>query len=189
MIKNQINIKLFAFSITVLIAITGCSKVLLKTNINNTATSGITTKEDAILLEHQSKNIGVLANKIDLPPVPEKNKAKRTVQGIDLNKNNTRDDLEQIAYQGLNLIDGVNIETYKQIISIMNMIQPKEPFIKNSINEHDIYCLYKKLPNKVKKELPLDFIYSVVLDTQKRRTTFKYSLTPSTVNLEAELCK
>ncbi|MCC4265422.1 hypothetical protein LL240_13310 [Oceanimonas baumannii] len=148
-----------------------------------------TPEEAALALELAMKNIGYLSGSVNLPPVPDDSKAIATVAGVDSNRNGTRDDLENIAYQAMNLQPGMNIDTYNQMISILNMIQPPSAPVENSINELAIYCAYQPVPDNVKRKLPLRFLYSIVLDTQARKHAFYSSLTPSARNLGAEACE
>lgn len=149
----------------------------------------MTPEEAGLALEKAMKNIGNLAKVVTLPPHPDKTQAIATVEGVDANKNGTRDDLEHIAYQGMNLQKGVNLDTYNHMISIINMIQPPSPAVENSISELAIYCAYQAVPKNVKRKMPLSFLYSIVLDTQARKTAHYRSLTRSTHNLRAESCE
>ena len=178
--------KLTIFIFTAGILLSGCGG---GSSGNETNTNPSTPEEAATALENQTQNIGELSSTENLPPIPEKSTAKATVAGIDSNNDGTRDELENIAFQGLNTLEGVSTEAHDQVISIINMIQPLNPPVENSINEHDIYCSYRSLPEDVKKELPLSLLYSIVLDTQERKNAFNSSLAASTGSLEAESCE
>jgi hypothetical protein len=180
------KIKFTIFIFTAGILLSGCGG---GSSGNETNTTPSTPEEAATALENQTQNIGELSSTVTLPPIPEKSIAKATVAGIDSDNDGTRDELENIAFQGLNTLEGVSAIAHDQVISIINMIQPQDPPVENSINEHDIYCSYKALPEDVKKELPLSLLYSMVLDTQERKNAFNSSLAASTGSLEAESCE
>ncbi|WP_105172838.1 PKD domain-containing protein [Pseudoalteromonas sp. T1lg24] len=148
----------------------------------------MTEEEAAVALRKALKEIGNLAKKVALPPKPDRELAIATVEGIDTNNNGTRDDLERIAYQAMNLQDGVTLDTYNQMISIMNMIQPPAEAVKNSINKVAIFCSYQALPENVKEKMPLRFVYMLVLNTQARKTAHARSVISAPRNLGPELC-
>ncbi|TMO84676.1 PKD domain-containing protein [Pseudoalteromonas spongiae] len=148
----------------------------------------MTEEEAAVALRKALKEIGNLAKKVALPPKPDRELAIATVEGIDTNNNGTRDDLERIAYQAMNLQDGVTLDTYNQMISIMNMIQPPAEAVENSINKVAIFCSYQALPENVKKKMPLRFVYMLVLNTQARKTAHARSVISAPRNLGPELC-
>jgi len=156
----------------------------------NPSPNPVSAPEDAAtLLESESKNIGNLVNVVDLPVMPTREIAKSSVAGIDANNNGTRDELEHIVFQGLNILPNVGRESYNQTLVVINMLQPKEPPVENSINEHDIYCSHRLLLDEIKEELPLEFLYNIVLDTQERKNAFNSSLQASIVSLGAESCE
>ena len=179
------KIKFTIFIITAGILLSGCRD----SSSANESPPPASTSEVAASLENEIPNIGALSSNVNLPPIPEKMTANATIAGIDSNNNGTRDELENIVYQGLNTLDNINPEAYNKVISIINMIQPQDPFLENSINEHEIYCSYKSLPEDVKIELPLSLLYSIVLDTQERVNGFNNSLVASTGSLGAESCE
>ncbi|MEA2017918.1 MAG: hypothetical protein U9N59_05675 [Campylobacterota bacterium] len=146
-------------------------------------------EENAVALETQVQNIGTLSTETNVPDMPSEQDSKSTIRGIDSDNDGTRDDIEQLTYQSLNTMEGISSESYNKVISIMNMIQPKNPIVENSINKHEIYCTYRLLPDDIKKELPLDIIYSIVLNTQERKTAFTNSLEASIESLGAESCE
>ena len=146
-------------------------------------------KTDVNILGTVISDIGVLSHKIDVPKMPDDEASKKTVTGVDKNNNSIRDDLEQIAYQSLNSIETINESSYNNVLSIMKMIQPKNPPVAKSINKHAIYCQYRLLPDDVKDELSLSFLYSIVLDSKDRKNAFNDSLEPSTSSLGAESCE
>ena len=149
----------------------------------------MTPEEAALALDNALKKIGHLVNVVTLPPYPDEKQAVATVEGIDINNNGTRDDLEHIIYQGMNLLDGVTLDTYNHLISIINMIQPSDKAVENSISKVAIYCSYQALPENVKKEMPLGFVYMIVLDTQARKTAHYRSVMSAPRNLGPELCE
>ncbi len=149
----------------------------------------MTPEEAGLALRKAIKNAGYLAKAVTLPPKPDRELAIVTVEGIDTNNNGTRDDLEHITYQGLNMLKGVNLDTYNQMISIINMIQPPAEAVENSINKVAIFCSYQALPENVKKTMPLRFVYMIVLDTQARKTAHYRSLISAPRNLGPELCE
>ncbi len=150
----------------------------------------ITQFEDpAVLLENISNDAGGLSSSVELPAVPDNETAKLSITGIDYNNNGIRDELENITFQGLNTLPNINIDSYYQLLSIVDMIQPKSPIVENSINEHNIYCSYRLLSEGVKIELPLSLLYSIVLDTQERKNAFNSSLEESVVSLGEESCE
>ncbi|MFH6954157.1 hypothetical protein ACHSBP_13790 [Pseudoalteromonas sp. XMcav1-K] len=148
----------------------------------------MTPEEAALALDNALKKIGHLVNVVTLPPYPDEKQAVATVEGIDINNNGTRDDLEHIIYQGMNLLDGVTLDTYNHMIYIINMIQPSDKAVENSISKVAIYCSYQALPENVKKEMPLGFVYMIVLDTQARKTAHYRSVMSAPRNLGPELC-
>ena len=106
---------------------------------------------------------------------------KESIEGVDNNKNEVRDFIEIMIFRDFNLREKVTIvEDYHSVLKIIKMLQPKNPFVEKSIDEHDIYCQYQKLPDYIKGEFdwPLDFLKSFVLDTQDRKNAFVKSLTP-----------
>jgi hypothetical protein len=143
----------------------------------------------AEILKKESKNIGGLSNIVKLPIMPEEKIAKSNISGIDSNNNKIRDELEIIIFQGLNTLPNITIESYNEVLTIIKMIQPREISYKNSINKQKNYCSYKLLPNNIKKELPLELLYSIILDTSERKKIFTSSLETSTFNLEEEPCE
>lgn len=149
----------------------------------------MTPEEAGLALRKAIKNAGYLAKVVTLPPKPDRELAIATVEGIDTNNNGTRDDLEHITYQGLNMLKGVNVDTYNHMISIINMIQPSAQVVENSISQVAIYCAYRTLPENVKKEMPLGFVYMIVLDTQARKTAHYRSVISAPRNLGPELCE
>ena len=149
----------------------------------------MTLEEAIVALKKVYKEIGNLAKVVELPPKPERELAIVTVEGIDTNNNGIRDDLEHITYQGMNLLDGVTLDTYNQMISIMNMIQPLAEAVKNSINKVAIFCSYQALPENVKKKMPLRFVYMLVLNTQARKTAHARSVISAPRNVGPELCE
>ncbi|WP_394225847.1 PKD domain-containing protein [Pseudoalteromonas spongiae] len=149
----------------------------------------MTPEEAGLALRKAIKNAGYLAKFVTLPPKPDRDLAIATVEGIDTNNNGTRDDLEHITYQGLNMLKGVNLDTYNHMISVINMIQPSDKAVENSISKVDVFCSYQALPENVKKEMPLRFVYMIVLDTQARKTAHYDSLISAPRNLGPELCE
>ena len=75
------------------------------------------------------------------------------------------------------------------MISIINMIQPRAKAVENSINKVAVFCSYHALPENVKKEMPLGFVYMIVLDTQARKTAHYRSVMSAPRNLGPELCE
>lgn len=148
----------------------------------------MTPEQAGLALENAIKNIGYLAKVVDLPPLPDKTEAIKTVAGVDSNNNGTRDELEHITYQAIKLLHGVNIDTYNQMLSILNMIQPQNSAAESNISSLTIYCAYQSVPNNVKARLSLSFLYSIVLDTQPRKTAHYNSLAPSPHKLGPESC-
>ncbi|MFH6954156.1 hypothetical protein ACHSBP_13785 [Pseudoalteromonas sp. XMcav1-K] len=148
----------------------------------------MTPEEAGLALRKALKDAGYLAKVVTLPPKPDREFAIVTIEGIDTNNNGTRDDLEHITYQGLNMLKGVNLGTYNHMISIINMIQPPAEAVENSINKVAIYCSYQALPENVKKKMPLRFVYMIVLDTQARKTAHYRSVMSAPRNLDPELC-
>ena len=67
----------------------------------------MTPEELSIALDKVIKKTGYLAKVVTLPPYPDEKQAVATVEGVDTNNNDTRDDLEHITYQGMNLLKGV----------------------------------------------------------------------------------
>lgn len=149
----------------------------------------MTPQELEIALKKVIKNIGNLAKVVELPPKPDRELAIATVEGIDTNNNGTRDDLERIAYQAMNLLDGVTLDTYNQMISIIDMIQPRADAVENNISKVAIYCSYQALPENVKKEMPLRFVYMLVLNTPARENAHYDSVISAPRNLGPELCE
>ncbi len=149
----------------------------------------MTPEEAGLALRKAVKNAGYLAKVVTLPPKPDRELAIVTVEGIDTNNNGTRDDLEHITYQGLNMLKGVNLDTYNHMISIINMIQPPAEAVENSISKVAIFCSYQALPENVKKKMPLRFVYMIVLDTQARKTAHYDSLISAPRNVGPELCE
>jgi len=145
------------------------------------------SESTAISLEKNLQKIGTLVHKVDLPPEPSA--PDHSIEGVDTNRNGARDDLEYITYQGLNSLDDITTSEYEKVLSVIKMIQPKNPPVANSINEHRIYCKYMELPKKIRDEMPLSFLYDIVLNTSERRTAFNASLQPSTVSSGAEICE
>jgi len=109
--------------------------------------------------------------------------------GLDLDNNGIRDDLEHIVYQALDTLDNSDSNASKHIKSIINMIQPNDPLSTNNIDEREIYCSYQNLSKNIQKELPLKFIYDIVLNTPDRKKSFNDSLTNPIGNLEEINCK
>jgi len=110
----------------------------------------------------------------------EKRLDKEFIEGVDNNKNGVRDSIEIMIFRDFNTrSEATVVEDYYSILKILRMLQPKYPFVKSSIDEHNIYCKYEKLPDYVKGEFawPLDFLQSFVLDTQQRKEAFVKSLT------------
>ncbi len=149
----------------------------------------MTPEEAGLALRKALKNAGYLAKVVTLPPKPDRELAIVTVEGIDTNNNGTRDDLEHITYQGLNMLKGVNLDTYNHMISIINMIQPPAVAVENSINKVAVFCSYQALPENVKKKMPLRFVYMIVLNTQARKTAHARSVMSAPRNLGPELCE
>ncbi|MEI4552159.1 PKD domain-containing protein [Pseudoalteromonas spongiae] len=149
----------------------------------------MTPEEAGLALRKALKNAGYLAKVVTLPPKPDRELAIVTVEGIDTNNNGTRDDLEHITYQGLNMLKGVNLDTYNHMISIINMIQPPAKAVENSISKIAIYCSYQSLPENVKEKMPLRFVYMLVLNTQPRKTAHARSVMSAPRDLGPELCE
>ncbi|WP_394225845.1 PKD domain-containing protein [Pseudoalteromonas spongiae] len=149
----------------------------------------MTPEEAGLALRKALKNAGYLAKVVTLPTKPDRELAIATVEGIDTNNNGTRDDLERIAYQAMNLLDGVTLDTYNQMISIINMIQPPAEAVENSISKVAIYCSYRTLPENVKKKMPLRFVYMLVLNTPARENAHYDSVISAPRDLGPELCE
>ena len=148
-------------------------------------------EKDRINAENLERAIKEISLKLDspLPQMPNVKLDSKTVLGIDSNENGVRDVNEVIIYQGLNLLIG-DKKIYYKVLRLIDMIEPaSEEIIPNSKDEHEIYCSYKKLPSIVQKELPLRLIYSVVLDTQKRKTVFYKSTKSTKYNHGKEECE
>ncbi len=157
----------------------GCGESGSKINQTNKAAS----------LAQEIQQLGKLSQEIDIPMMPLEEESKKTVKGVDLNKNGTRDDLEQITYQALNTLESINKESYDKVITVLNMIQPETTPVEDSIDKHKIYCTYRVLTENIKQELSLSFLYSLVLNTKERKTAFEKSLKPSVTSLGAETCE
>jgi hypothetical protein len=140
-------------------------------------------------LENSIKNIGTLSKLITVPNMPERSQVDATIEGVDKNRNLIRDDLENISYQGLKSMENIDESQYEQVLKIIKMLQPKNPPVEKSINEHDIYCQYLLLSDNVQEELSLDFLYGIVLNTPQRKEAFRKSLQLSTINSGVEKCE
>jgi len=147
------------------------------------------SKESEKILTDNVKQVGSLSESIVLPQYVERAVAKEDVQGVDINGNGTRDDLEHVVFQGIDMIEGVSDNNYAELLSLVNMIQPVTPPVENSIDKHKIYCAYISLPSDIKDELALSLIYTMVLDTEERRSAFKGSVKQSFSNLGGEVCE
>lgn len=115
------------------------------------------------------------------PPAPDTKLDLSTIQGVDSNNNGLRDSNERLAWQSLDLIEGVTASDYSQVLNIMASLQPSKEIVANSIDEHQIRCDYLQLKPEIQKRLTLDIIYLSVLDTQIRRSAFAKSAVPLSV--------
>ena len=92
---------LVGLSVATLLTVFGCGGSGGGSSDNSSDNTVKTPAEVASALETEMSNIGVLSRSVDLPLMPEKTASTSSIQGVDSNNNGTRDDLEQIAYQGL----------------------------------------------------------------------------------------
>ncbi len=125
---------------------------------------------------------------LNIPPYPLDSDI-----GIDENKNNIRDDIENRIYHSLKniLLESSPKEAkgiYMQVIDITMMIQPKNPAIKDSINEYNIYCAYNKLPKDIQENVPLSFLFRMVLNTQQLKNNYNKSLLSTTKDIGEDAC-
>lgn len=158
-------------------------------NEGDVSPSTVTQEERAQILETALPNLGDLSNTVILPAEPAEDEVKATVTGVDDNNNGVRDELEHIVYQGLNVVTDASSAEYDEVLQLVTMMQPQDPVVENSINEHEIYCSYTALSLTIKAELSLELLYDIVLDTQERKTRFNQSLRPSNYSLGAEVCE
>ena len=162
---------------------------ICKTFIIVALLSGTLLADTKSSIESFVKNIDNFTQVINEPKVKRDPTLKATIKGIDLDKNGLRDEVEKVIYQSLKFSKDVNVSIYKQTLDIAKMMQPKNPPIKDSINKHEIYCHYEALPDVVKGEIDLDFLYTMVLDTKERAKAFNSSLESSDTSLGEEICQ
>jgi len=161
------------------------------TSVENTPivqTQTLTDEELAEQLREAMDNAGGLVNKVDRPIEPDRVIDSSTITGVDSNNNGTRDLIEIIAFQALNMIGGIEVGMYDETVAVMNMLQPQDPPIPNSINQIDVYCAFNELPAGVKRDLSFGLMKTVVLDTQARKVAYRASLEPSSVSLGEDEC-
>jgi hypothetical protein len=128
-----------------------------------------------------------LAHK-SIPPEPDESIDDATVEGVDTNNNGVRDYHEN-QFKVINIIPGATEKDYDDTVALIRMMQPRDPAVPNSINEHEIYCAYTNLSDRVRDRWPLNRFYSTVLNTEARKLSFRDSLEPSSVSLGEEICE
>lgn len=146
----------------------------------STACGGETVADEEYqaLLAKALSNAGYMGAIATQPQAPDTKLDLSTIQGVDSNDNGMRDSNESLAWQSLDLIEGVTASDYSQVLNIMASLQPSEEIVPNSIDEHQIRCDYQQLKPEIQKRLTLDIIYMSVLDTQIRRSAFAKSAVP-----------
>ncbi|MCZ4310214.1 hypothetical protein AB6D66_01430 [Vibrio pomeroyi] len=138
----------------------------------------VTDEEYQSQLAKALPNAGYMGAIATQPPAPDTKLDLSTIQGVDSDDNGMRDSNERLAWQSLDLIEGVTASDYSQVLNIMASLQPSEEIVPNSIDEHQIRCDYQQLKPEIQKRLTLDIIYLSVLDTQIRRSAFAKSAVP-----------
>lgn len=132
---------------------------------------------------------GSMREVVTQPPAPDESIDLATVDGVDSNNNGYRDSNERLAWQALDIIPEATELDYQQLLSVMAKLEPSEPSVANSIDEHEIYCEYTALKTEIKDRLTLEMLYDAVLDTDLRRESFYESVKPMTSSLVAEVCQ
>lgn len=125
---------------------------------------------------------------ITLPVKPTKLEAQATIEGVDRNNNQVRDDLEHVVYQILNFTQETELTAeYNQVLEVIKYIQPSQDNTQ-IIDQHDFYCKYVALPAVVKNNLSMGFLQNMVTDTEEREKAFFERLKRSEFSTDAEVC-